>query len=405
MQWHTNRGLAAIAIPNYRWILTSQFAYSAQVTAEMLATGWLVLQLTSSPFWLGVVFGLRGLAQFLFSAVGGTIADRSDLRTLLIRNQVMAAVLWAIVVILVHSGQVALWHLATAAVIAGLLHSMNAPASNALIYAAVGPERLLNANAFGFLARGIIRLLSALAGGYTIAVFGLDTAYALVVGALVCGALALVPVTALSGRVRATEPPLASLLGGLRYVLGTPRMRTILTFSLLTEACGFSYQQMLPVVARDVLRTDAIGLGYMSAAAGAGQLVAMVALASLGDVRDKDRLLVGSTLIFGLAIATFAYAPSLPLAIVALLVVGGAAGVYDSAMTTVIQMIVAPDMRGRVLGLLAATWGANQVGAFGVGSLAALWGAPLALAACGTLVAANALRLVPRIATFDPRRA
>jgi MFS family permease len=397
-------GLAALGVPNYRWILVNQFAQSASITAESLATGWLVLLLTDSPFWLGVVVGARGMAQLLFSAIGGAIADRSDLRVVLMRNQVIAAILWTVALVLVQTDRIALWHLIVASTAAGLLHAVNAPATNALTYAAVGPDRLLNANAFGFLARGLFRVAAALAGGYAIAAFGVPATYGLVVTTLLLGALALVPVSGITATVRAIESPIASLLNGLRYAVNTPRVRAILVFSLFTEVFGFSYLHMLPVVARDVLGVGAVGLGYLTAAAGAGQLVAMVGIAALGDIRDKHRLLLGSTCALGLAIVVFASTRSLPLALPALFVVGAAAGTYDSAMTTVVQMIVAPEMRGRVLGLLAATWGSNQVGGIGVGSLAALWGLPVALALCGALVAANAVRLIPRVALFDPRR-
>lgn len=154
-------------------------------------------------------------------------------------------------------------------------------------------------------------------------------------------------------------------------------------------------------MARDVLQVGAVGPGYLAAAAGVGQLLAMIGLASVGDVRAKGRLLLGSTGAFGLAIVCFAAAPTFPIALVSVMVVGGAAAMYDSAMGTVIQMVVDPEMRGRVLGLLVATFGSNQVSSFGLGSLATLWGAPLALGMCGVLVLANSLRLIPKLTMFD----
>lgn len=394
--------LAALEVVSYRWLLLSSFSQAAAMTAESLATGWLVLELTDSPLWLGVIVGVRGLSQVLFSVLGGAFVDRVDLRVLLVRNQVLCASIWAVVLVLVQTEHIAVWHLVVVQVAAGGLNAVNAPAQNALTYASVGPRRLLNAKAFGYMGGSVFRILAALVGGYGIAAFGLGAAYALVVVAYVIGSVVLLPAE-IAATARAVETPLASLIGGLRYAARTPLVRAVLSLSLVAELFGFSYQYMLPVVARDVLEVGTVGLGYLSAAAGAGQLLAMIVLAAHGDIQRKGRLLVGSTCAFGAGIVLFATAGSLSLAFAALLLVGGAAAAYDSAIATVIQMITAPALRGRMLGLLVATWGTNQVGGFGLGALAALFGAPAALGVCGAVVALNAVRLAPRAATFDHR--
>lgn len=384
--------LAALQVASYRWLLLNAFAQSAAWTAEQLATGWLVLQLTDSPFWVGAVAATRGLAQVLFSAVGGTIADRTDLRRLLLRNHAVLGLTWAAVVILVQVGQIAIWHLVIAQVVGGVIHAMNAPAHNVLTFAAVGPERMLNAKAFAFLAASVFRIGSALAGAFAIAAYGVQAAYGLVVVSYLLGLGAVVPLSVTTPPT-STERPFASLRAGLRYALRNPTVRTLLALSLVTEMFGFSYVYMLPVVARDVLHVGAIGLGQLSAMAGAGQLVAMIGLAATGDLRRKDLLVIGSTAAFGAAIVLFALAPSFAVALLAVLVIGGTAAVYDSALGTVIQIAVSPEMRGRVLGLLTATWGSNQVGSFGLGALATAWGAPVALALFGGAVVLNTLRV------------
>src|SRR5207244_1845231 len=159
---------------------------SAAYTADALATGWLVLQLTDSPFWLGLVAGTRGISQLVFSIVGGTIADRMDLRRLLVQNNLINATLAIVVLVLV-----------------------------------------------------------------------------------VTGACCLLPLPR-GGELHPAEAPLRSLVSGLRYVLRTERIRELLLLSFTTEAFGFAHQQMVPVMARDVLHVGADGLGLLSASAAAG---------------------------------------------------------------------------------------------------------------------------------------
>jgi MFS family permease len=165
-----------------------------------------------------------------------------------------------------------------------------------------------------------------------------------------------------------------------------------LLLSLVTEAFGFSYLHMMPVMARDVLHVDARGLGYLTAMGGVGSVVAMTALASLGDFKHKGWLLVASTAGFGAAIIGFSFSTWFPLSLGLVAVVAGLSNMYDSTISTVIQLTVPEEMRGRVLGLYVSTFGTNLMGGFLSGSVASLIGAPVALAIGGGIVAVNGLR-------------
>jgi len=393
--------LTTLGVPGYRWLLLSGVGVSAAFTADALATGWLVLQLTDSPFWLGLVAGTRGVSQLVFSIVGGTIADRMDLRRLLVQNNLINATLAIVVLVLVVTGAVQIWFVLAAQVIAGFLGALNGPANQALLYDVVGPSRLLNARAFGFMTGSVTRIVTALAGGFIISTIGTGQAYGLVALGYVFSASCLLPLPR-GGELHPAEAPLRSLVSGLRYVLRTERIRELLLLSFTTEAFGFAHQQMVPVMARDVLHVGADGLGLLSASAAAGQLAATILLASFGDVRRKDVLLLGSALGYGASIIVFALSPWFATSLAIMTFVGGTAGLYDSTIATVIQLTVHGDMRGRVLGVYVASWGSNSVGSFGLGALATVVGAPLAIAAFAAIVCGNTLRLIPKLALFDP---
>lgn len=371
-------------------------------TAEAIATGWLVLQLTDSPFWLGAVAGIRGLTQLVFSVLGGTVADRTELRRLLVRNQRFNGLLSASVGLLVVAGQVQLWHIVVFQILAGLLTAMNAPANQVLMYETVGPSRLLSSRALAFLVMGISRILSALIAGSLIQAFGISLAYFFVASGYLFGSLALLGIAPSAAR-RHTEGTARSLLEGLKYSMRTEPVREVLLLSLVTEAFGFSHMPMVPVMARDVLAVGAVGLGYLTAASGAGQLAATFLLANAGNVRRKDLLLLIAAFSYGAAILLFALSPWFAISLVLSLAIGAAGGIYDSAIATLLQMIVRGNMRGRVVGLYTATWGSNQLGSFGLGVLATLIGTPGAIASFAAVVALSALRLFPRRALIDPR--
>ncbi|MGH2372081.1 MAG: MFS transporter [bacterium] len=188
-------------------------------------------------------------------------------------------------------------------------------------------------------------------------------------------------------------PFLAATREGLTYALRTPRIRRYLWLSLLTESFGFSYNSMLPVMARDVLRVGGVGLGYLTAASGLGQVAATLAIAGRRRFADEQRVVTATAFGFGVFVALFGLSPWFPLSLVLAVVFGAFAAVYDAAMATVLLMLSSDAMRARVQGLYNSTIGFNQVSGFGVGILATLLGAPVALAISGTIAAVSALAL------------
>jgi predicted MFS family arabinose efflux permease len=392
-----------LAVPGYRWLMLGGVGSSAAFTIDALATGWLVLQLTDSAFWLGVVAGTRGISQLLFSVVGGTIADRIDLRRVLVQNAVVSAALAMLVLVLVMTGAIQLWLVLAVQVVAGLLQAMGGPANQALLYDVVGPARLLSARAISFMTMGTARIAASLVGGFVLSRIGTGEAFGLVAAAYLFGATWLVRLPH-GGRVRPAESPFRSLVAGLRFATRDERIRELLLLSFTTEAFGFAHMPMVPAMARDVLHVGADGLGLLTACSAAGQLGATVLLASFGDVRRKDLLLLGSAFGYGAAIVAFGLSPWFAFSLLAMAFVGGFAGVYDSTIATVIQLTVRGEMRGRILGLYVASWGSNPVGTFGLGAFATVVGIPFAISGFAAVVCVNALRLAPKRGLFDPVR-
>lgn len=397
------RFLEALRIRGYPSLLLLNAAIWAAWIAELIAHGWLVLQLTDSPFWVGAAVASRGSSQFVFSLFGGAITDRMDLRRLLVITNTTSAAIAGAISLLVVTDRVEVWHVLVAMVWGGAASGINGPAYNALIFHVVGPANLLNASAFRFMTAALVRVLSALMTGLLLDKFGLPLSYILV-GALYVTAVALVLwIRSPSGGARAiTTSPLAMLNAGIRYAVRTPPVRDLLLLSLITETFGFSYIYMLPIMARDVLQVGPAGLGYLTAASALGQLAALLALATLGDFRQKGPLLLSAACALGLSLFLFAWSRSLPLSLALIVIVGGSAGLYDATISTILQIRVDSSMRGRILGIYVATFGSNQVGGLGLGAVATVATAPVAMALFGAVVIANTLRLVPHAAAFTP---
>jgi hypothetical protein len=239
--------------------------------------------------------------------------------------------------------------------------------------------------------------VASLAGGAVLEWLGMGQNFVLV-GALHACAVAVLLLLRAPVTVTNLVGPLArSIAEGIDYARRTPPVRALLNLSLITETFGFASLTMMPVIARDVLRVGGLGLGYLTAMGGVGQLLATLTLVVRGSVRSQPRLLVTSAVAFGTLIAAFGLSPWAPLSMFLALLVYASGITYDVTMFASLPVITADAMRGRVLGLFAATIAFSQLGGLVVGAAAAAVGAPLAMTMGGLIAVGGALGLRGRL--------
>ena len=384
----------AFEAPGYRWLWLNSLCQSAAFTVEVISHGWLVLQLTNSPFWVGLAVAVRGVSQTFFGVIAGLAAERLDRRSILLVTQTAAGIGAAVIGGLVLSHRIALWHVLVYLVAVGLTNATYRPAASGLVYDVVGEGRLLNASAFQFMAGSVLRIAGALAGGVIIDRLGVGSNYVFITAVYAGGVAALTVLRSPAALRRAPEPLGHAIAEGLRYVFRTARLRRLLLLSLTIEGFGFSTNSMLPVMARDVLRVGAIGLGYLAAMGGVGQLAATLLVASRVELRHLGTVVVGSAVGFGAFIVLFALSPWFGLSLVLIAIVGFMGTAYDATMSTSFQLGVDDTMRGRVLGLYSATFGLSSVGGLCIGAAAAVLTTPIGLALSGCAVVLSSAGLI-----------
>ena len=386
----------------YRWLWSSSLFASMSLGTWLLAQGWLVLKITDSPFWVGLVAGLQGLGTVSFGVIGGTLVDRLDRRKVLAFGYFASASLAIILGVLALSDQVDRWHLLVAAALQGACNSLHWPAQNAMLYQIVGPNRLLNALAARMMGMNISRIIGSLIAGALIANLGVGSSFLFTGVATYVAVLVLLQVRGSFRSPPAREAFWHSMTQGLRYVWGNAPVRTLLLLSLWMETLGFSHFVMMPVMARDVLDVGAWGLGFMSAASGFGAMASTLGVAGLGDFRHKGVLLAATAGAAGLSIIFFAFSPWFPVSLVAVTMVGASLMAYDVTMGTMLQLTSADAVRGRVLGLYGLTYGFTPVGGFVAGIIGAAASAPVALGIFGGLIVAYVMRVSRGVAQLRP---
>ena len=382
----------AFDTPPYRWLWADIALASMGRTAEMLAQGWLVLIVTDSPLWVGVVSGLRGVGTVSFGLVGGVIVDRVDRRKALMASQLLPAGVALTIGMLVMTEHVELWHLLIAPVAQGMMQAVAMPARNALTFDVVGRRGLLNALALNMMAFNGSRIVGGLMSGVLIDTVGVKGVYFLIAASMAGGGAMLLLMGGSYLPSGTREPIWRNVRDGLAHVWSNRPVRSLLFISLLMEAFAFSHHVMLPVMARDELGLEGFGFGVLAAASGVGALVSTAMVAYLGDVRSKGKMVALSAGGFGLFLVVFALTPLLPfsfvIATMALLMVGAMSMAYDAIMGALLQLLVPDAMRGRVMGLYVFTFGFTPLGGFVAGAIASVLGAPFAVGLGGGIVVA-----------------
>ncbi len=384
--------------PRFRLLWLGGLFSDMSISMYILAHGWLALSVTDSAFWVGATAGMSGVGLMLFSALSGVMVDRMNRRTLVLATQVAQAALVATMAALIFAEQVQLWQVLLVAFVDGALMSIKIPARMALVLDVAGRENMLKANAATFVAMTTAGITMPLAAGQVVSSFGIGWVY-------VGMGCAFAASDALLLLLRGVEPlarksptsPLNDLKEGVRFVFTTPSIRMLILMVLSSEAFGWAHETMLPVMAGKVLDVGPEGLGYLISAGSAGALVSSLTLSAIGTGRNMGRLLVVGYLGFGLCLALFAMSPWFLLSL-ALIAAAYSVGVlYETAISTLLQTTVPNEMRGRVLSFQTFTWGVTGSSGFHMGALAAVLGAPVAIAFGGGVLLVNGLRLARRV--------
>jgi len=275
---------------------------------------------------------------------------------------------------------------------------MDMTVTAALIFDVAGRERILNAISLRRMTTAPMMIGGSLLVGWLIASVGIWAAYAFVSAALFIGPwllLRLPPTTKASASHR--ESFFTSASEGIRFAARDWQIRTLLLVAVGMETFGFSYLTMVPVMAKNVLDVGPIGLGQLAAASGVGAGLAVLGVASLGDFRNKPRLLFGTALGAGVFLFAFSISRSLPLSMLFGLLTTGFLTAYDITIGSLLQLVSPSHVRGRIVSLHNLVIAFASFGGFAAGAIGSLIGVPVMLAIGSAAIVSNLLRHRPRL--------
>jgi MFS family permease len=364
------RAFPALQSRNYRIYFFGQAFSLIGTWLQIVAQGWLVLQLTSSPLLIGLVAALATAPSLLFSLFGGVVVDRFSKKKILYLTQSASMGLALLLGIITILGQATVTVIGTIAFLMGTVNAVDAPTRQALLPELVQKPHLASAIA---LNSGIFNAARVIGPGLA----GLLIAWVGVGGAFVANGLSYIAVLIALGFVRIKEPPaarvqhpLAAIREGIVYSFSHPVIRVLLLFVGAVSIFGWSYSTIMPVIARETYGLDAKGLGYLYSATGAGALLATYLVgAKSGKVSPLVFIIGGSTL-FAVSLLLFSFTANFTIALALLFLIGMGLLSQASMTNTMVQGMVKQEFRGRVMSIYILMFlGMAPLGSFWVGYL------------------------------------
>ena len=398
-----NRAAYPLSVFRYRhfsfvWASTTLVGMGTQMEAVVLA--WSILNLSDSPFLVGAISAAR-MSLNILALFAGAVADRVPRHRLLASVEFAMAAFGMVMLVLILSGLLEMWHIFLIAVTAGMVRVFQMPAAQSLVADTLPEDRIGNGAAFNTLGRNIAMLIGPLVGGILFKSFGPQGAYTAIAALyFLSGWFALYIRTTGSGNLREPESVFHTVIGGLKHVKGQQVLWATLVLALIIESSGWTFHTtLIPIFARDVLGADSAGLGLLLFAFGIGAVTASLGWAMFRNLQHVGKLMIGAVVLWHASILVFANSQSFYLSMAILVVTGAGFASTQVFILSALLRTAQPEFRGRVMSLRSLAIYAFALGSMSSGAMAGLWSAPRA----AHIVGAMGIVLVLILAVLAPK--
>ncbi|MBV8818927.1 MAG: MFS transporter [Acidobacteriaceae bacterium] len=372
-------------------------ACTSSIGSEMqrLAQSWLVLQLSGSAFMLGLDAFLGEIPIFLFSLIGGVVADRVERRNLLLMSQFIQMTCAFVLTVLFGTHTIQVWHILTLSFVSGLARSFGAPAYAALVPTLVDREHLPNAIALNSIQFNLARVIGPAIGGFALANWGAVWCFGLNGISFIAVIISLFIVRSRFIPTKTGESMLQSMKQGISFVQKQQAMGSLIVLAFCMTGLAIPLLVFLPVFAKNVLHGDARTFTILLGSSGVGSVVGALVVAALGRVRRQGALALAAIVALGSLILLFSFSRSLAASAFLVFLAGGALIAVFAMVSSLVQTITPDNMRGRVMSVYNVAFrGGMPIGSLVMGSLVKQFTVPVVLACNGVLLAVLGLYLL-----------
>jgi MFS family permease len=402
-QGRLSRTFSALRYRDFRLLWIGAFLSTTGTWMQTIAQGWLVLEMTNSPFLLGVDGFLATGPMIVFSLFGGVIADRIERRKIMLYSQYLQMTFALILAALIWGGNVQVWHIFLLSFLTGSAQSFSGPAYISLLPLLVKREDVPNAIAMNSMQFNLARVIGPIFAGAALLAWGPAICFtvnglsffAVIVALLLIRSPAMKPSDGKAGWFE-------DMREGFRFVTSRPKLLKLTFLAFAGTFLGMPIITFLPVVAKSIFGLKANGYAWMMTTYGIGSVTGAVFIAATAHAAKKGKLALELQLAFACLLIGFAFSRSLPLSLIIAFFAGicivGVIALYSS----LVQLTASDEMRGRVMSIfMLAFRGGMPLGNLLAGYVAQRWSITVALAVNGAVLASVAFFFIGRRTKLD----
>ncbi len=359
---------------------------------QIAAQSWLVLKLSNSPFLLGLDAFLGGIPIFLFSLVGGVVADRIERRKVLLISQCIQMGAAFLLTALIAFHLVRVWQILCLSFVSGLAQAFGGPAYQALIPMLVSKEDMPNAIALQSIQFNVARVIGPALGGIALTQLGEKWCFGLNGLSFFAPIISLLMLKTRFYPQKTSESILEGMKQGFGFIRGQRAMVSLMVLAFCMTALGVPMMTFLPVFAKDIFHQGPGMFTLFLSISGIGSIVGALTVAALGNVHHKGRIALIMLIFLGGGICGFALSTSVWLSCFMLFASGASLIAVFALVNSLVQLITTNEMRGRVMSIYNFAFrGGMPMGNLLTGWLVPLFSAPLVLAVNGLVLMAVAV--------------
>ncbi len=368
-----------LSVPAYQRVWRSSLLYYHAYHFEIITAGWVVLVKTGSPVSVGLVGFCRTIPMFVFGLILGAAADRFRRTDVLLAVQILGMSAALTLAFLFTSGAVQIWQIYLITGLLGCAWATDFSTRRALISELHPRDRIVNALSLESMSMQGNKILATLLSGIFLAVGGATLCYWWLTAIYGLNLIAILRLRHYLGATQERQAPhgvrLAQLVrGGWSVAIQTPVVLGVLLITVVMNLLVFPYQQMLPVIARDLLHVGPKQLGILAGADGIGAIIVGAVLTRRAKGSRHGVFFLAGAFFVGLFVIVLAMSRVFALSWGTQVTLGLCSGAFGAMQPVLILNNVEVHMRARAMGMLAMAIGVGPFGILLTGVLSAIIG-------------------------------
>ena len=365
---------------------------------QVVAINWQVYELTDSAASLGIVGLSAFLAIIIFSLPSGLIVDKLDRKKVLLFSQIFPIFLAFILAAMTFYQTINPLAIYILVFLSFAARTFQGPARQSIIPQLVTKPFYINAFSLQTMSRQVALVLGPAIAGFTIEFLGVGSVYLFNALTFIIYIGALMPIH-IKPHEKMGEISFSfkSLWDGVRFVFTNEIL--IYTMALDFIANFFSSATtLLPIFAKDIFMTGPKGLGLLYSAPAIGSTIAGLVMASVHNIKNQGKWILGGVLLYGVATTAFGLSGSFVFALIFLSLVG-VGDMVSTVLRNTIRQILTPDhLKGRMVAVNTIfVQGGPMAGEAEAGFVAQFFGAPFSVVSGGIITVALTLLIAWKI--------